>query len=112
MSWMDVIKLKGRLNQSQKDLIDEIMSDNKPRTAREVIVDWLDLLEVKRKEKKTLAGNRRQKDRHGHGDYWILTNKSIPTYKQVRYYLGHSLKYLQVGEDDLGRIRYKAGEEE
>ena len=32
------------------------MSDNKPRTAREVIVDWHDLLEVKRKEKKTLAG--------------------------------------------------------
>ena len=77
-----------------------------------------DLIEARKKENKTQSGGnertrphpkiegvrmkRTPKDRH-------LTNNSVAPYKEVRYYLESSLEYMQVGQDEMGRHRYKSG---
>tara|TARA_R110000824_G_scaffold35901_21_gene112018 strand:+ start:1672 stop:1989 length:318 start_codon:yes stop_codon:yes gene_type:complete len=104
MSWMTIVKRGFGLKQFQKELIDEIMSDEKPRTAREVIEDWFDLIEARNKENRTLDGRRKKKQKNP-----LFTNNSIAAYKEVRYYLVNSLEYILVGEDDMGRHRYKLG---
>ena len=95
MSWEDM--LKGKTSAKAVKLVDEIMSDKKPRTEREILDDLWTEVEKRKKE-----GLTRRKHSPPSG------RLMIPTTRELRYYLGNDAKYESAIYDSITGKRRKS----
>ena len=102
MNWEDIIKVdyrSGSLIQDQKEIIDEIMSDGKERTARDVIDGFFD----KKHNAYTVFTTSRNLNRKRH---------NIPETMQVERYFVSSKDYVETEKKDWANRRYFKKDEE
>jgi hypothetical protein len=87
MSWEDILKTgrgKGKFSQRAREFLDELMSDKKPRTDREILDDLWTKIEEMNAERDTMRTPTHQ----------LRTGAQlIPTTAKIREYLSKDAKY-------------------